>query len=182
MDILDDTKKKMQAVIEHLKEDLKGIRTGHANPAILDPILVDVYGTKMRIRELAGVASPEPRQIIITPYDPKNTPHIGKAIEKANLGFMPIVEGNLVRINIPPMDESMRKEMVKLCSKRKEDAKVRVRDVRRDSNEILKKQKSEHASEDEIKRQEKHVQELTDKFCKEADELAVKKEKEIMTV
>jgi len=183
MSIIDQTKEKMLTALDHLKHELKGIRTGHANPAILDGAVVEAYDTQMKIRDIASVTTPEPRQLLITPFDPNNSGPIGKAIEKANLGFMPIVEGNVVRINIPTMDEALRKEMIKLCNKRREDAKVSIRNVRRDSNEIARKQKSDgDIGEDEMKKYEKEIQDLTDKFCKEAVDLAANKEKEISTI
>lgn len=183
MSILDQTKSKMTDAIEHLKNELKSIRTGRANPAMLDQIFVEVYGSMMRIKELASVTSPEPRQLLITPFDHTNKGHISKAIEKANLGVMPIVDGNVVRIKIPPMDDAMRKEMIKLCSKKCEEAKVGIRNERRHANDTLKRQKNDgHMAEDEVKKLEKTIQELTDKFCKEADDITAKKEKEVSTI
>ncbi len=183
MSAIDLAKTKMSAAIEHLKEELKSIRTGRANPAMLDHITVEVYGTQMRIKELASITSPEPRQLLITPFDAANKAAIAKAIEKANLGFMPIVDGHTVRISIPPMDENARKEMIKICHKRCEEAKVGIRNVRRDANEIVRKQKSGgEISEDEMKKIEKIIQDLTDKFCKEADEIVQRKEKEVSTI
>lgn len=179
----DQTKAKMVQAIEHLKTDLKAIRTSRANPAMLDGVMVEVYGAPTRLKEIASVSAPEARQLIVTPFDPKNVGVVSKAIEKANLGINPIAEGNLVRLKIPPMDESTRKEMVKLAHKRKEDAKVVIRNHRRDGNEHARKQKAEGTlPEDQLKKLEKSIQELTDKYCKEADDLAVQKEKEIMTV
>jgi len=173
----------MTAVLEHLKIELKSIRTGRANPAMLDGITVEVYGSQMRIKELASVTSPESRQLVITPFDNHNKGPISKAIEKANLGVMPIVDGNLVRIKIPPMNEEMRKEMVKQCHKKREEAKVGIRNVRRDSNESARKQKTDGLiAEDIMKKLEKNIQELTDKYCKEADDLAAKKEIEVSTI
>lgn len=183
MSIIDQTKEKMKAAMEHLKEELKRIRTGHANASMLDGVNVEVYGTSMRLKELASVTTPEPRQLLVTPYDAKNTPAIGKGIEKANLGFNPIVEANMIRINIPPMDESVRKEMVKICHKKREEAKVSIRNVRQDSNKLIRAQKSSgDMAEDLMKKLEKDIQELTDKFCKEADEITAKKEKEVTTI
>lgn len=181
--ILEQTRSKMAAAIEHFKEELKGIRTGKANPGLVDGVTVDAYGSPMRIKELASITSPELRQLLITPFDANLKGAIGKAIEKANLGFMPIVDGNVIRIKIPPMDESIRKEMIKLCHKRCEETKVSVRNIRRDGNESGRRKKADGtASEDEVKRLEKQIQDLTDKFCKEADDLAAKKEKEISAV
>lgn len=183
MGILDNVKKEMTAALDHLKEELKNIRTGRANPAIFDSVSVDAYGSQMRIKELGTVSAPEPRQLLITPFDPALKGAISKAIEKANLGFMPMVDGNQVRIKIPQMDENTRKEMAKLCHKRREESKVSIRNVRRDGNEVARKQKVDGIiGEDELKKIEKQIQELTDKSCKEADELAEKKEKEVMAI
>lgn len=183
MGVLDQVKAKMAAAIEHLKEELKSIRTGRANPAMLDHIMVEVYGTQMRIKDLASITVPEPRQLLITPFDNTNKGVIAKSIEKANLGVMPLVDGNIVRIKIATMDENSRKEMIKLCHKRLEECKVGVRNVRRDSNEGVRKQKNDGLiAEDEMKKAEKQIQELTDKFCKEADEITAKKEKEVSTI
>ena len=183
MNVADQTKAKMAAAIEHLKNELKAIRTGRANPGMLDNILVEVYGSPMRIKELASVNSPEPRLLTIQPFDPETTAAIGKGIEKANIGFQPIVDGNMVRIKIPPMDDSMRKQMIKLCHKTKEEAKIVIRNLRRDANDLIRKMKADgNLAEDMMKKLEKTIQELTDKFCKEADEITEKKEKEVSTI
>jgi ribosome recycling factor len=183
MDILDQSKAKMIAALEHLKHELKSIRTGRANPGMLDHITVDVYGSPARLKEIASITSPDQRQLLITPFDRSQASAIGKAIEKANLGFMPIVDGNAVRIKIPAMDENVRKEMVKLCYKRLEEVKVLIRNIRRDSNETARKQKGDGIiPEDQMKKLEKKIQEFTDNYCKEADEIASKKEKEITSI
>jgi ribosome recycling factor len=180
MDITEQTKAKMLAALEHLKTELKSIRTGRANPGMVEGVMVEVYGNPMRLKDIASISAPEARMLLITPFEPKNSPVIGKAIEKANIGVSPIVEANLVRIKIPPMDDSMRKEMVKVCHKRLEEAKVSIRNIRRDGNNDIRKQKD--TPEDVIKKVEKAIQELTDKYCKEADDIAQKKEKEISTI
>lgn len=183
MSIVDETKSKMNEALEHLKKELSQLRTGRANPSMLDSVSVEVYGSQMRLKELATVSTPEARQLLITPFDPQTAGPISKSIEKANLNLQPMLEGNIIRINVPPMDESMRKEIVKQGKKKAEDAKVAVREVRRKSNDTLKKQKSaSEITEDEVKKGEKRVQELTDEFCKQVDELFAAKEKEIMTV
>lgn len=183
MDILKETKEKMAAAIEHLKTELKNIRTGRANPGMVDSVFVEIYGAQMRIKDVASINAPEPRQLLITPFDSQNTNAIGKAIEKANIGLMPIVDGNVVRLKIPQMDDSVRKEMIKLCHKRREEAKVSIRNVRRDSNnEIGRQLKASTIAEDQKNKLEKNIQDLTDKACKEADELSEKKEKEISTI
>lgn len=183
MSILDQAKTKMNAVIEHLKVELKSIRTGRANPGMLDHVVVHVYDTDMRIKDLASITTPEPRQIQITPFDASNKNAICKAIEKANLGIQPIVDGNNVRIKIAPMDEAQRKEMIKLCNKRAEEAKVGLRNVRRDANEVVRKQKGEGTlAEDEAKKLEKQIQDLTDKFVKDVEEITRRKETEVSTI
>lgn len=183
MSILDQTKTKMLAAVEHLKTELKSIRTGRANPAMVEGVIVEVYGSPMRLKDIASINAPEARMLVITPFDPKNAAAIGKAIEKANIGVMPIIDGNMVRIKIPQMDENMRKEMVKLCHKRLEEAKISIRNIRRDSNEAIRKQKSSgEITEDIMKQSEKTIQELTDKYCKEAEDVTTKKEKEVSSI
>ncbi|MCB1119155.1 MAG: ribosome recycling factor [Chlamydiia bacterium] len=180
---MQETKKKMEDAIDHLKHEMSGVRTGQANPAMLDSVMVEVYGTRMRIKELATVTSPEARQLLITPFDTNNTPSIGKAIEKANLGFMPVIDANAVRINVPPMDEALRKEMVKVLHRKLEDCKVSIRNVRREANDEVKQKKSSgEITEDDLKRMEKQIQDFTDQFCKKAEEMVAAKEKEVITV
>lgn len=182
-DVLDQTKKKMNGALEHLKTDLKGLRTGRANPSVLDPVSVEVYGTHMRLKDMATVTVVEARQLLITPFDGSNVHSIAKAIEAANLNLKPIVDGNSVRIKIPEMDQKMRQEMCKSAKKKCEDAKIVIRNIRRDANDLIKKQKNDgDIPEDLMKKLEKSIQELTDKSCKMADDLTTEKEKEIMTV
>lgn len=183
MSVLDQAKTKMSAAIEHLKNELKGVRTGRANPAMLDTVTVEVYGTMMRLKDIATVTTPEARMLLVTPFDPKNAAVIGKGIERANLGINPITDGNVVRVKIQPMDDSRRKEMITLAHKYCENCKVSIRNVRRDANESVRKQKADgEIAEDIMKKLEKQIQELTDKFCKEADDLTEKKVKEISTI
>lgn len=183
MNIPEQTKTKMVAALEHLKNELKSIRTGRANPGMVEGVIVEVYGSPMRLKDMASINAPESRMLLITPFDPKNAGTIGKAIEKANIGIMPIVDGNVVRIKIPQMDENMRKEMVKLCHKRLEEAKISIRNIRRDGNEAVRKQKAAgDIAEDIMKKSEKTIQDLTDKFCKEAEDLTEKKEKEVSSI
>lgn len=183
MSLDNEIKAAMVAAVDHLKKELKSLRTSRANPAMLDGVFVEVYGTNMRLKDIANVTTPEPRQLLITPFDPSNAPAIGKGIEAANLNINPIVEGHLVRINVPPMDESVRKEIVKQCKKKLEDAKIAMREVRRKYNDLVRKQKNDgDLTEDQMKRFEKIIQEMTDKFCKECDVAAAEKEKEIMVI
>lgn len=183
MSILEQTKAKMTTAIEHLKNDLKNIRTGRANPGMVEHVMVEVYGSMMRLKDIASISVPEARQLLITPFDPQNASVVGKSIEKANIGFMPIVDGHSVRIKIPPMTEELRKKMAKICHEEREKTKVSIRNIRRDANELVRKQKADgEIAEDIMKKLEKGIQELTDKFCKEADDLSEKKEKEISTI
>ncbi len=183
MALLEAAKAKMKAAIEHLKNDLKSIRTGRANASMLDAIHVEVYGSNMRLRDIAGISAPEPRQLLVSPYDVSNIHHIRKGLEASDLGYQAIVDGNVIRINIPQMNEELRKEMAKICHKKREEAKVGVRHIRRDFMDLIKGQKtSGDLSEDAVKRLEKEIQELTDQYCKEVDEVSAQKEKEVMTI
>lgn len=183
MGVQDQITSKMTAALEHFKEDLKNIRTSRANPGMVESLLIEVYGKSVALRSIALIAAPEPRQLVITPFDPKNVGVISKGINNANIGFTPIAEGNCVRIKIPPMTEELRKKMAKICHDEKEKAKVSIRNIRREANDLIRKQKNDgDIAEDMMKKLEKAVQELTDKFCKQADELAEKKEKEISTI
>lgn len=183
MTIQDQAKAKMAAAIEHLKNDLKNIRTGRANPGLVEHVLIEVYGSSMRLKDVASISTPEARMLLITPFDPQAAGAIGKGIEKANLGVTPIVDGHSVRIKIPSMTEEMRTKMAKICHEEREKTKVSIRNIRREANEQARKQKAEGViAEDILKKTEKSIQELTDKYCKEADELSEKKEKELATV
>jgi len=183
MDVIKDTEKMMQGALDHLKQELKGLRTGRANPAILETVTLEVYGAKMRLQDVASISVPEPRQILITPFDAGNVHAIAKGIEAANLNMQPIVDSNVIRLKVPEMDQNVRNEMVKLARKKCEEAKVGIRNARRDGNDIIRKQKADgDVAEDVMKKTEKRIQELTDKYCKTADGLAEDKEKEITTI
>ena len=183
MTVIDDTNEKMEAALDHLKSELKGIRTGRANAGMVENVTLEVYGTKMRLPDVASISTPETRQLLISPFDATNVHAIAKGIEEANLNLQPMVDGNIVRIRVPEMDESVRKEMVKVAKRKCEEAKVSIRNIRRDSNDSVKKQKgSGEIPEDQVKSLEKKIQEFTDKFCKMADDLTQAKEKEIVTV
>jgi ribosome recycling factor len=179
----DQAKAKMTAAIEHFKTALKNIRTGRANPGMVEHIMVEVYGNPTPLKNIASISTPEARQLLITPFDPKQSQAIGKAIEKSNLGIMPIVDGNSIRLKIPPMTEEIRKKMVKICHEERERAKITVRNIRGDENKVIRKQKADGLiAEDIMKKTEKSIQDLTDKSCKEIDDLSEKKEKEIFTI
>jgi len=181
--IEDEVKTKMQATLEHFKQELKNLRTNRANPGVVEGVSIEVYGSHMRVKELANITTPEARQILITPFDPQTAAAIAKGIEKANLNLQPVLEGHAIRINVPPMDQSMRQTIVKQGKEKAENAKIAIRDIRRKSNDTIKQKKSSgDLTEDMVKKLEKTIQELTDKFCKQIDDLFSAKEKEIMAV
>ena len=183
MTLINETRKEMQSAIEHLKSELRNIRTGRANPGMVEGVQIEVYGTNMRLSDLASITSPEAQQLLITPFDANNSSSIGKSLEKANLGVQVIAEGNVVRVIQPPMDESVRKEMVKQGKRRCEDSKVSIRNTRRKFNDLVRDQKSSgDIAEDQMHRQEKEIQTLTDDFVKQIDTIGSAKEKEILTV
>jgi len=183
MSTQDDVKNEMKSAIDFFKEDLKNVRTSRANPAILDGLQVEVYGTKMRLRDLANITVPETRQLLVTPFDANNVNAISKGIEAANLNLQPTVDGNMVRIIIPPMDEQVRKDMCKKCKEKSENAKVKIREIRRKYNDLVRKQKQDgDIPEDIMKKEEKMIQEMTDRFCKDIDCISTEKEKEVLEV
>jgi len=183
MTVLDQTKAKMQQAVEHFKTELKNLRSNRANPAVLEHITVEVYGAHMSIKQLASVTAPEARQLLIAPYDPQTSGAIAKAIENANLNLQPVVENGVIRIHVPPMDEVMRRNIAKQAKEGAEKAKIVIRDIRRKSNETIRQQKADsEITEDQMKKGEKIIQELTDQNCKVIDDLFVAKEKEILTV
>ncbi len=183
MDTMKETEKKMQGALDHLNQELKGLRTSRANPAILESVTLEVYGARMRLQDVASVSAPEPRQLLISPFDANNVHAIAKGVEAANLNMQVVVDGNVVRLKVPEMDQSVRQEMVKQARRKCEEAKVGIRNARRDGNEALKKQKADgDIPEDLMKKMEKKIQELTDKYCKDADTTTDEKEKEIVTI
>lgn len=178
-----ETEQKMVQAVEHFKEDLKSLRTGRANAGLVDGVTIELYGSKMRLREVANITTPDSKTILISPFDTKNTGAIGKSLEAANLGMKPVIDANAVRLVIPFMDESVRKKMVASLHEKREAAKVRVRNIRRDMKEKAERQKKAgEIPEDALKKLEKEIQDATDKFCKQIDEFSAQKEKEIMTV
>jgi ribosome recycling factor len=183
MSIINECKENMEKALEHYKDELKSMRTGRPSPSMLDSVTVEVYGTEMKMRDVATVAAVDGNQLVITPFDPSTVNSIAKSIEKANLNLLPAVDGHIVRVPIPPMSEERRKEIAKDAREKGERTKVTIRDVRRKSNDLVKKQKGEgDITEDEQKKNEKLIQELTDKYCKQVDELFAAKEKDILAV
>ena len=177
------TNDRMQGAIDALKKEFAAVRTGRASLGLLDGIIVDYYGTPTPVQQLASLSIPESRQIAIQPWEQRLIPEIEKAIMKSDLGLTPMNDGKIIRINIPILTEERRKQLVKIVKKRAEESKIGVRNIRRDSNEELKKlEKDEHISEDDVKKEHDEIQKITDSFVKKIDELLVHKENEIMEV
>jgi len=178
-----NTNDRMSKTIEALKKDFSSIRTGRASLALLDGIVVSYYDTPTPLQQLASLSIPESRQMAIQPWDPKAIPDIEKAILKSDLGLTPMNDGKMIRINIPPLTEERRKQLVKTVKKKAEEAKVAVRNIRRDINEEIKKlEKEKHMSEDVVKKFHEELQKITDSFIAKVDEVLGHKEKEIMEV
>jgi ribosome recycling factor len=181
--IITDTERRMQKSVESVTHDLAGIRSGKATPGLLDSVRVEAYGQKMPLNQMASISVPDPKSLVVQPWDKSIIGDVVKAIQMAELGFNPQVEGNIVRIPVPPLSEERRRELAKLCKKIAEEGKVAIRNVRRDANDQLKKaEKDKQISEDQQHRSMDKIQELTDKFIKNVDELVEAKEKEIMSV
>ena len=182
-DILLDAEEKMSKSLDFLHEELSGLRTGKASPALVENIKVSYYGAPTRLRELAGISTPEPRLIVIHAYDPTALPEVEKAILGANLGVTPINDGRVIRVPIPELNEERRKELTKVARRLSEDSRIAVRNVRREANEHIKNlQKSGKISEDEREQAMKQVQEDTDEYIAKIDEALKVKEEEIMAV
>ena len=182
-DILLEAEEKMLKTEEVVMNEFAGVRTGKASPSLFENILVEVYGSMMRIRELAGITAPEARMLLIQPWDTTSIQPIEKAIQKSNLGLNPAVQGKFIRLVLPELSTERRQEYVKLANKMTEHGRVAVRHVRRDAIEHLKKEsKDSKISEDELEHAEKEVQKLTDQYIAKIDAHLAHKEKEIMTV
>ena len=182
-EILMEAEEKMLKTEQVVQHEFTGVRTGKASPSLVENILVDVYGSQMRIRELAGITVPESRVLMITPWDATTVHSIEKAIQKANLGLNPAVDKKFIRIVLPELSTERRVEFTKIVKKMSEDGRVAIRHVRRDSIEALKKAgKSGGVTEDEVEMAEKEIQKLTDQYSAKIDTHLAHKEKEIMTV
>ncbi|MDX9703542.1 MAG: ribosome recycling factor [Candidatus Auribacterota bacterium] len=181
--LLADTKNRMSKSIEHVESELAAVRTSKASPALVENISVDYYGTPTRLRDLAGISVPEPRQILIQPWDVNAIQSIEKGILKSNLGITPQSDGKSVRLMFPELTQERRQELDKVAKQIAEDGKVSIRNIRRESNEELKEmEKTSEITEDERFKTEKRVQQMTDDFIHKVDEVLKKKEKEIMTI
>lgn len=182
-DILLEAEEKMMKTEEVVQHEFAGVRTGKASPALVENIMVEAYGSHMRIRELAGITTPEARMLVIQPWDAATLHPIEKAIQKANLGLNPAIQGKLLRIVLPELSQERRIEFTKIVRKMAEDGRVAIRHVRRDAIEHIK-QEGKHGgvSEEDVEHAEKEAQKLTDQYIAKIDAHLAHKEKEIMTV
>jgi len=182
-DIKKNTDQKMQKSIEALKADLAKVRTGRAHPGILDHIQVDYYGNPTMLTQVANVTLIDARTIGVQPWEKKMVAVVEKAIRESDLGLNPSTQGDMIRVPTPALTEERRREMVKLVKNEAEDAKIAIRNIRRDANEALKKLlKDKACSEDDERRAQDEIQKLTDKFVTDVDKLVAEKEKEVLTV
>jgi ribosome recycling factor len=180
---LKDAEERMQKSVDNLKREFASLRAGRANPALLERVLVDYYGTPTPINQVGNIGVPEPRLLVIQPWDRSLIPAIEKAILKSDLGITPSSDGNVVRIAIPQLTQERRKELVKVIKKRAEEARVAVRNIRRDAMDQLKaREKKGEISEDIMRREQDSLQKVTDNTIKVIDKLAESKEQEVMEV
>jgi ribosome recycling factor len=182
-ELLKDGESRMHGAIQSLTDDLAGIRTGRANSALVDRLLVEYYGAPTPLNQLASISVPEPRTITIKPFDAGTIKDIEKALRTSDLGLNPNSDGKMIHLNLPPLNEERRRDLVKHMSHRLEEARIAVRNIRRDlHNDIRDYEKEKMITEDDLKRGEEDVQKLTDKFVEEIAKLGQHKEKEIMEV
>jgi ribosome recycling factor len=182
-DILLEAEEKMTKTEHFLVNEFAGVRTGKASPGLVENLTVEAYGSQMRLRELAGITTPEPRMLIITPWDASTLHPIEKAIQKANLGLNPAIDKKVIRLVFPELSAERRQEFIRIIKKMAEDARVAIRHVRREAMEQLKKEaKAGGVGEDEEKHAEKELQKLTDDYISKIDKHVEHKEKEILTV
>ncbi len=181
--VIDAAKEKMEKTREFYKKDMLSLRAGRANPQILDRITVDYYGTQTPLKQMGNVMAPEPRVLTISLWDPKAIPLVEKAIQKSDLGMNPSNDGKIIRLIVPELNEERRKELTKVVRKGAEEAKVAIRNTRRDAMESIKKLKKDSAiTEDDQRKAEDSLQKVTDAAIKDVDKIAADKEKEIMEV
>jgi ribosome recycling factor len=177
-----DVERRMKGAVDSFRSDLGGLRTGRANTTLLDPVVVEVYGSNMPLNQVATVSAPEPRMLSVQVWDRSNVTPVEKAIRSAGLGLNPITDGQMLRLPIPDLTEERRKELAKLAGQYAEKAKIAIRNVRRDANDSLKTDENKkEISEDDRKRLETEVQKMTDEMIKAVDDAAANKEKEILS-
>lgn len=182
-DILSEARQKMKSAFSVYEQDLHGMRSGRASPALVERLHVDYYGQDTELRQLATISTPEPMQILIRPYDKGAVKSIEKAIRSSELSINPQVDGDVIRLNMPPLTRERRRDLVKVLHKRMEEARIAIRNVRRSSNDDIKEfEKEKLISEDEAEDGQEEVQKLTDKFIADIEEMGKHKEKEILEV
>jgi len=183
MDIINQNREKFEKSIEHFQNEIKNIRTGRATPSLVENIMVDFYGTKTPIIQLASISTPDPKSIVIQPWDSNATKEIEKAIQASNIGINPVNEGNILRLPIPPMTEERRKELVKVLHQKVESVKVSIKQTREEIwKELKNMEKEKTISEDDLFGQQKDLQKVIDKYNDSIQEQSESKEKEIMTI
>ena len=179
--LLLESEEKMQKTVEFLQQEFTGLNTGKASPAMVENITVDYYGSPTRIQQLGNIATPEPRMLVITPFDPSSLPAVEKAILAANIGVTPMNDGRIIRVPVPEPSEERRKEMGKIAGRSAEEQRIAIRNIRREGNDALKAaQKANDITEDDRDSALKQVQDLTNKYIKQIDEGLAAKEKDIM--
>ncbi|MER3401203.1 MAG: ribosome recycling factor [Thermoflexus sp.] len=177
-----DAEERMRKAIRVLEDELKGIRTGRASPALVERIPVEYYGTQVPLEQLAIIRAPEPNLLTIQPYDPKALPEIERALLKSDLGLTPSNDGRIIRLVLPKLTEQRRQELVRLVHKRLEETRIAIRNIRRDTLEELRsRHKNKEMSDDELEEAREEVQRLTDRYIEEAEKVAQAKEREIMS-
>ncbi len=182
-DIMNTAREKMQKSCAAYERDMMGLRAGRANPKLLDRIMVDYYGTPTPIPQIGNISSPEPRLLVIAPWEAKLIPQVEKAIQKSDLGLNPSNDGKIIRLVFPELNEERRRDLTKVASKGAEETKIAVRNIRRDAvDQIKKMKKNSEITEDDQKDAEEEIQKMTDKAIKDVDAIYAKKEKEIMEV
>ena len=183
MPTIKEMKAQMDAAVDAMRREFSGVRTGKATPNLLDTVRVEAYGSKVPLNQVATVNTPEPRMILVQPWDKTLINDIEKGIMTADLGLNPSNDGNLIRVPIPPLSEERRKDMVKLLHKMAEEGKISIRHARQEGNKTVKQREHDHdISEDEARRQLDEIQEITDQYITKIDEMMKKKEEEIMEV
>lgn len=183
IEVLMAAEEKMAKCVEFLHHELSGLRTGKASPSLVENITVEYYGTATRLRDIANISTPEPRLLVVSPFDPSSLGAIEKAIGAANIGITPMNDGRLIRVPIPELSEQRRKDLAKVASRATEEQRIAVRNVRRDANELLKMlQKNGKITEDDRDQSLEEVQKLTDAHIKKMDDMLAAKEKEVLSV
>ena len=181
--LLEETEEQMDNAVEAMKRDFAAIRTGKASPALVEGLMIDYYGTQTRLRDIASITTPEPRLLVIQPWDQNAVKAIEKAIQSSELGISPISDGRVIRLPIPELSEERRRDLSRLVHKRAEEARVEVRNARRDANETCKKaRKASEITEDDLVDMTKDIQELTDSYIEQINELMEAKDAEVMQV